>query len=117
MKIEKPSRNYYHYKIEGDDKRGYSPLLHHSYSAVEAPLMKPQWGKCCGKSPRLDPYTNQFHANSVMLLTIRVWEIVYSTQPLLNIHTRLSNLFFGILEIPRFCDQSCCSCGRHYSLG
>lgn len=45
------------------------------------------------------------------------WELCKHTQPLLNIHTWLSNLFFGILEIPRFWDQSCCSRGRHYSLG
>lgn len=40
-----------------------------------SPVMKPQWGKCCSKLLKLDPYTNQFHPNSGMLLTMRqLWK-------------------------------------------
>lgn len=55
--------------------------------------MKPQWRKCCSKLLRFHPYTNQFHANSMMLLTMKVLQILHSAQSFFKTHTGLSNCF------------------------
>lgn len=78
--------------------------------------MKPQCGKCCSKPFKLDPYTDQFHPNSVMLLTMRqLWKSAAAHNRSIRSTLDSATCFFGMLEIPWFCGHLCHSWGAEYS--